>query len=393
MRKITKNVFLTISILISSLSMNAAEKTKNMTDSLNQFSFDFFNTLSDKNKNIFFSPLSLHMALASVAMGAEGQTYQEFADHVKIDKNTLSNYEAFLKDLKQPSNSPLVIANKLWTKKNKNFLPQFIADSKKYFFSTPESLDFVEQTEASRKTINQWVESNTRKKIKELLPGGTLTPLTEFVITNTVYFKGQWKKQFEISQTKNDSFHLTDGSSVQTPFMSLYDNFNYSENKNYQVLELMYKEDLYSLVVFLPKDKQSHLNLDLQQYNELLQSLKTQQLEIFLPKIKMDYKIEANNELIKMGVNRAFQPAEARFTKMSPYDPKNNIFISKVIHKSVLEINEEGTEAAAATAVTGFGAGAPPKYKIFKADKPFLLFLLKKPSHEIIFMGQYAGRS
>jgi serpin B len=250
-------------------------------------------------------------------------------------------------------------------------------------------LDFVNETEKSRQIINQYIEEETNKKIKNLIPKGSISPMTRAVLTNAIYFKGVWLWQFDEKNTTKQNFFIRLNLSVEVPMMNMNPEkaeFNYFEDEKIQVLELPYKGEKVSMVVLLPKEDfssfDSSLTLDnLKEYQAKMK--KTKLDSIALPKFKLETKYFLRDNLSALGMPTAFSD-RADFSKMTG---RRDLFINFVIHQAFVEVDEKGTEAAAATAV-GMKLTGIRQPKIFRADHPFLFFIMEKQTSTILFFGR-----
>jgi len=239
-------------------------------------------------------------------------------------------------------------------------------------------------TELSRKIINTWVEEQTNNKIKDLIPQGMITPLTRLVLTNAIYFKGTWAIQFDPTDTKKQDFRVNSEKTVQADMMSLTEEeFNYTETDDLQILELPYKGDELSMLILLPKENLNKIELTLENLEQWRSSLRERELNIYIPKFKFETKYFMSKDLKEMGMPTAFGEG-ADFSGMTG-DKK--LFISQVIHQAFVEVNEEGTEAAAATALT-MVESAVTKPTLFKADHPFIFIIQQKETGNILFIGR-----
>jgi serpin B len=252
------------------------------------------------------------------------------------------------------------------------------------------NLNFMTATEQSRQTINNWVEDKTNNKIKDLIPAGALDSTVRFVLTNAVYFKGRWVKQFEEADTTDEDFMINENETVTVPMMSRTDDnaeFNYAETENLQVLELLYQGEDLSMIVLLPKTNNLSSvedSLTVENLNEWRSQLVEQRVNVFIPKFTFETKYFLSQNLISMGMPTAFTPS-ADFSGM---DGTTNLYIASVIHQAFVEVNEEGTEAAAATAVIGVMGSAPSLTKIFRADHPFIFIIQERSTGNILFLGR-----
>lgn len=377
------------------------EGVSNVINASNQFAFDLYSRLKDENqgKNIFFSPYSISTALSMVDDGASGKTAEEIHSvfHFPVDDSIRrSSYAAVYNEL-NPANVDykLLTANALWIQKDFPILKSYTNTIEKYYVGKATNLDFAGGTEQARNTINSWVEDQTNNKIKDLFPPGSLTSLTRLVLTNAIYFKGDWVKQFDKSLTKNEDFRVGEGTTVKIPMMQRTDEkaiYNYTETNEIQILEMLYKGGKLSMLVLLPKsDDLNSLekSLSLEKLNELRSNLSEQRVDVYMPKFTFSTKYTLNDDLTKMGMPSAFNPNTADF---SGIDGARDLFIQIVIHQAFVSVDEQGTEAAAATGV-GVGMAIAPQHKIFRADHPFIFIIQDIENGDILFLGRVANPS
>ena len=257
---------------------------------------------------------------------------------------------------------------------------------KKHYDGGFNTVDFAGATEASRLTINSWVEQKTANKIKDLLAQGSLTELTRLVLTNAIYFKGDWAVKFKPDLTKPMPFHVSVEKTVNVPMMRQNGDFLFAENDDVKVLELPYVGKELSMVLLLPKTNMNDLNakLDAARLAEWTGQVREREVDIYLPKFKFETQYELKELLSDMGMVDAFALPPADFSGMSG---QKDLYITKVIHKAIIEVNEEGSEAAAATAVV-MGVKAVLHKPVFKADQPFLFLIRHNDTGAILFMGR-----
>ncbi|MFA5411475.1 MAG: serpin family protein [Candidatus Omnitrophota bacterium] len=379
-----------LGITVSALSANE------VTDANNRFAFELYAKYKTEQGNIFFSPFSISSALAMTYEGAKGKTAEEMQAVFHFPKDNFLRRESFLeiyKRLNKPDKKyELGTANALWAQKNYLFLNDYFALVEKYYGGKVTNLDFVNQAEPSRLTINSWVENRTSNKIKNLIPPGMINEMTRLILTNAIYFKGRWVKQFKPEDTKERGFKISPDNLVKARMMELIDEeikFNYSETEKLQVLELPYAGDELSMLVLLPKEGEMHsleVALNEKSLDLWRSSLKKEKVEVYLPKFKFESKYFMADTLKEMGMPDAFSE-NADFSGMTG---KKDLFIGEVIHQGFVEVNEEGTEAAAATAVIMLmkGPPQPSAAKIFNADHPFIFIIQEKASGNILFLGR-----
>lgn len=400
----TKNgvipLFIVGIILMTGTSVNlfASDKadTEIVVEGNNKFAFDLYAQLKEADGNLFFSPYSISTALAMTYAGARGNTEAQMADVLHFVLTQESLHPAFstsMQDFKadsEKSGFEFSIANALWGQEGYKFHQAFIDITKSYYEAGFKEVDFVKNTESTRQTINKWVEEKTKDKIKELIKPDILTELTRLVLTNAIYFKGRWMSQFEKNNTTPKQFELMTGEKVEVPMMSQTKEFGYFENEIAQVLEMPYEGNRLSMVIFLPREKKGIRELEdlfkVENIKDWLLELRKQEVITSLPRFKMTSEFFLNEALQFLGMTDAFDRKLANFSGMTP-DPVG-LYISKVIHKAFVDVNEEGTEAAAATAVVMTLRGLPEPKPVFRADRPFIFIIRDMRSGSILFVGR-----
>ena len=364
----------------------------------NEFALDIYSELNEPGKNLFFSPWSISSALAMTFEGAKGQTAEEMQTVMHFQENDLKRQSSFAKIFnslnKENSEYQLSTANALWAQKDYPFLENYINTTKKYYSAEFTNMDFVNKTEESRKTINSWVEEKTNDKIKDLIPAGTLDSMTRLVLTNAIYFKGDWEIQFDKEKTKKQDFKVNENTTVQVDMMKLKEGkeeFKYTETDELQIIELSYKGKELSMLVLLPKNSMQELEsmLSTEKIEEWKDSMYKRDVYVYFPKFKFETKYFIANNLSDMGMPTAFS-YDADFSGMfDSTKTTENLFISQVIHQAFVQIDEEGTEAAAATAVVIKELSAGPiDIPEFKADHPFIFLIQENTTGSILFMGK-----
>jgi len=367
----------------------------------NQFALDLYFELKESEGNIFFSPYSISTALAMAYEGARGKTADEMQSVFRFPTNgnlRKSAFAAIHNQLNKPdAKYKLSIANALWAQNDYKFLDEYLTTLQQYYAGKAANVDFKNSTEEVRKTINKWVEDKTNNKIKDLFPQGSLDNMTRLVLTNAIYFKGTWVKQFEKSQTRDEDFRVSSVNTIKVPMMRRTDKnakFNYMETDNLQILEMPYEGEKLSMIVLLPKnDNLSSLenSLFLDKINDWKNKLWEQRVDVFMPKFTFDTKYFMNETLARMGMPTAFTRDSANFSGM---DGTQNLFIQKVIHQAFVDVNEEGTEAAAATGVSmGITSVGPTQIPVFRADHPFIFVIQDRENGNILFLGRVANPS
>ena len=361
------------------------------------FACELYAKLREQEGNLFFSPYSISSALAMTYAGARGNTAAEMKKSLRFivaDGDLHPAFASLTKALNEGGKGgsyELAVANALWGQKDYAFLPDFLALNRKHYGAGLELVDFAGATEKARGTINAWVERQTREKIKDLLKPGILTPLTRLVLTNAIYFKGDWAKQFKKEATREAPFQVTPGKSVKVPTMNQTEKFGYMETPDLQALSLPYEGEALSMVVFLPKKADGlaafEKSLTAENLAKWLPRLRTRRVAVSLPRFKVTAEFGLKPTLEAMGMKDAFTMA-ADFSGM---EPKKELYISAIVHKAFVDVNEEGTEAAAATAVVMTLKSAPARPLVFKADHPFVFVIREDKTGSVLFMGRVAN--
>ena len=369
-----------------------AENVNLVVGANNQFAFDLYAKYKSNDGNIFFSPYSISSALAMTYEGARGQTAQEMAAVFHFPQDSSEMRPAFAQEYNN-INAPgkpykLSTANALWAQQDYMFLDSYFTTIGNYYGGKVTNLDFAGDTEKSRVTINKWVEAQTNDKIKDLIPPGEIGTMTRLVLTNAIYFKGTWVWQFDKKDTHEADFRVSPEKTVKAQMMAITGEkarFNYGETKTMQILELPYSGNELSMIVLLPKNE----NLDTLSTLRLedLRVAKGQMLEtnvkVYLPKFKFETKYFMADDLAEMGMPTAFS-GSADFSGMTG---AQDLYISQVIHQAFVDVNEEGTEAAAATAVI-MNKMTAVMSTVFNADHPFIFLIQEKATGNILFMGR-----
>lgn len=359
------------------------------------FALDLYQELKDTTGNLFFSPYSISTALAMTYAGARENTAKQLADVLHFPSAqkefhpVFGQLETLLNEVQAQGDIQLNVANSLWPQEGYPFLEEYLALVKKYYGVVITPLDYQRAAEKARKIINQWVEEKTKDKIKNLIKPGILNALTRLVLVNAIYFKGNWANQFDERRTRDDTFYLLSGETIQTPLMAQKKEFAYGENEYWQVLELPYEGESLSMIVLLPNEKDGLPQLEKQLTAANLRmwtsGLRKQKVKVFLPKFKMTSQFSLAKTLAAMGMRDAFNPDKANFSGMD--GRLNWLYIKDVIHKAFVDVNEEGTEAAAATA-TLFGIKMAAQPPIFRADHPFIFLIRENSTGSILFLGR-----
>ena len=380
----------------------------------NRFAVDLFARLGGGQEgNLFFSPSSIHAALSMTYAGAAGKTAEQIKDVLDLPDSldeTANGYQDLLADLndtpevtfgaeedgkyvqkKMPAYR-LHMANALWPQKGCRFKEDYITLVSKHFDAAIEPLDY-RKPEPARKRINDWVAKKTQDRIKNLIGPGVLNPGTRLVLTNAVYFKSSWASDFSKSATEDGTFHLGHGKTATVPMMHQADTFKAFQNDQLQGLSLPYKGHELDMVILLPRKKDGlaamEKTLTAEKLTAWLGKLTGQRVRVTMPRWKLSSSFALRAPLSAMGMADAFAPGKADFSGMTEAE---KLFISAVLHKAFIAVDEEGTEAAAATAVVMEATAMPPAATMeFTADHPFLYLIRHRPTGTILFMGRLAN--
>ncbi len=371
----------------------ASPLRRSMAQKNNAFAVDLYKKLAQKGGNIFFSPFSIYDALAMTFAGARGRTEAQMARVLHITSPQEVFHPAFSSLINVIKATPvekaykLHIANALWGQKGYRFLPNFLTLVNKYYDGGFHLVDFVHDKAGTMKRINRWVEKKTGNKIKDLIRNGDINFLTRLVLTNAIYFKGRWATRFKKENTRSAPFYLSGGEKTDVPMMSQKGRFPYFEDKSLQVLELPYTGNDLSMVIFLPKNpvnlRKIGTQLSVSKLRTFLSRLQKRRVAVTLPRFRLKTRYYLGPILGSMGMPNAFSPV-ADFSGMSG---NKELKIAKVIHQAYVDVNEEGTEAAAATAVV-IRLKAMIRNPVFRADHPFLFAMIHKKTNCILFMGR-----
>jgi serpin B len=356
-------------------------------DASNIFAFDLYARYSAGEDNLFYSPYSISTALSMTYEGARGQTAEEMRSvfHWDEDDRTRRSGAAKVFNLLNARDRPYTLqaANALWMQVGYPFKEDYVTVTKDSYGGEANSIDFAKLTEAVE-TINGWIEERTNDKIKDMFDESSLRD-ARLVLTNAIYFKGDWAMQFDAEQTRKEVFHVALDSTVEVDMMRLWDeDFNYTENAEAQVLELPYSGGDLSMIIILPKGNDIHEvedTLTAAKLREWLSDLRPTAMDVNLPKFKLETKYDMDEDLAAMGMPTAFTGG-ADFSGMSD----SGLFISKVIHQAYVDVNEEGTEAAAATGVVMLES--TPMTTLFNTDHPFTFLIQDRETSLILFMGR-----
>ncbi|XP_044151602.1 serpin B6-like [Bufo gargarizans] len=384
----------------------------------NTFAVNMYKKLiQHAHNNIFFSPMSMASALAMILSGANGNTEFQIANVLNFQKpsgkkgchsqisdgiqiqNVPQIFKEFSSSINEASNSyTLTIANRLFSEKSFQIIEEYSKLLEKYFQAEVQAVDFLQAAETSRTLINNWVEKQTDGKIKDILAPGSIDSLTKMVLVNAIYFKGNWNTKFPEENTEQKPFKMSKTKSKLVPMMFQRNKFNisYIEELETKVLELPYVDEKLSMILLLPdeiKDNSTGLEkLEKELNYEKLKAwtnpdmMDKTEVELELPRILLEEKYDLKSYLTEMGLGDLFNADKADLTGISK---KDNIYLSDIFHKAFVKINEEGTEATAATAAV-VTIRSRPVAERFQADHPFVFLIRENKSGAIIFLGKYS---
>jgi len=398
MKKITMALFFLLVVLFGiSVFANSTSSLGNYKQAVvkanNQFAIDLYNHING-NGNVFFSPFSIFDALSMTYAGARNETEEQMAKVLHITLPQERFHRAFSKIIEEIKSSvqknkyTLKIANALWGQKGFHFLNSFLSLVKNCYDGNVFSVNFYNGMETAQK-INYWVDNQTNDKIKRII--GKINPLTRLILTNAVYFKGEWSSGFATATTEPSTFYVNPKQEVKVSMMYQEGKFSYMENSALQALEMPYKGGNLSMVVLLPKNKygidEVEKALSVSNLKQWFSGMREQKVKVHFPKFGLKTSYDLKNTLTSMGMSNAFSNAD-----FSGMDGEKDLCISKVLQKAYVEVNEKGTEAAAVTAVVTVLTCSPnyhpPEVPIFRADHPFVFFIIDKPTGVILFMGK-----
>jgi len=367
---------------------------KRLVESDNQFGLKLFREVNkaEADKNLFISPLSVSMALGMTLNGANGETQEAMERTLELagmsTEEINQSYQSLIAMLTQLDPKVIFeIANSIWYREGWTFEQSFIDVNQTYFDAIVRALNFDDPQSVD--IINGWVSDKTHGKIKTII--NNLPSELVMLLVNAIYFKGTWQYEFDKEMTRDDQFHLSDGSFKSCKMMIQTCEFDYQETEEFQAIDLPYGDGQFSMTVFLPKPEIAVDEL-VTKFNDVnwsawLSHFSKDSVTLQLPKFKLEYKTFLNHMLTNLGMGVAFEPYQADFSRMHPLA---QLFISFVLHKTFVEVDEEGTEAAAVTAV-GIGVvsvGPERQIKFMRVDRPFVVVIREHHSNTILFIGK-----
>ncbi len=383
------------------LSMEDQQEGSALVQGNNAFAIDLFGEVcsSGENSNVFFSPLSISAALGMTYAGAEGETATEMAEVLHFSRSpeitsnqfrhlTWSLEEGNTQDTGTDSGEPLTLAisNGLWVQNGFPLLDSFVSELVSCYNAQVENLDFAGDSEGSRETINSWVAQSTMEKILDLIPSGILSADTRVVLTNAVYFKASWQHPFNASVTSDGRFLLENGTSVTVPMMSQERLFSYAGEEQWSAVSMDYAGNTARMIIILPEIEMDEFEetFTAELLQEITGSLRSQNILLTMPGFEFTESISLSDILRNMGMELAFS-VSADFSGITG---SRDLFISEVLHKAFVKVDEEGTEAAAATAVVMNLLSIPEPPVEMNINKPFIFLIMDNSTDAILFMGR-----
>jgi len=382
-------------VFLTSMARAETSDFRDLADGNRVFAFHLYQQLAREPGNLFFSPHSISTALGMTYVGAREETAAQMKATLSYPAEPeavaalFGGLESALESIQQEGEVRWNAANSIWPHEQFVFLEDFLTQIRTFFRSDVFPVNYNDG-EAARLKINAWVEEKTQEKIQDLIPSGVLNPMTRMVLVNAVYFKGAWLTPFHPSVTADRSFTLTDGSTVMTPTMFGKLTARYGEMEDGKVLELPYRGNKVSMTIVLPNTADGlaaiESRLTAEQLTAWQADLSSGEVQVYLPKFSLTAQFSLPAVLKTLGMVIPFDENEANFAGMD--GNQNNLFISDVIHKAFVDVTEEGTEAAAATAVLMQARAMPRPTPEFRVDRPFLFVIQDIETRSVLFAGR-----
>jgi len=382
-----------ISAVNKKVARQLTKSEQSLVQSDNKFGLKLFQKVVEQEgeQNIFISPLSVSLALGMTYNGANGSTKEAMENTLELSGLTIQEINESYKTLIEllthlDPKVTMTIANSIWYRQSFTFEPAFIDLNRAYFNAEVSALDFNDPNSVG--IINNWVDENTNGKITEII--NSINPLDVMFLINAIYFKGTWTYEFDQDLTEDDLFYLPNGSQVTCKMMEQKGDFQYFSNDDFEAADLPYGDEYFSMAIILPRPGKTVDDIIAQftpdNWEEWMSGFDKQGLAVQMPKFKLQYKLSLVQALGALGMEIAFDPYQADFTRMYP---PGDLYISEVMHKTFVEVNEEGTEAAAVTSVTiGTTSVGDPSIPVFRVDRPFVFVIRDRHSGSIIFAGK-----
>ncbi len=356
-----------------------------------EFALSLYNVLKEeKDGNFFYSPYCISLIMAMAYAGARGETEQQMADAMEFNLSQEELHEAFnclalqlIQRVSGDANFKLNVVNDVWGQKDYPFLKGYLDVLAENYGAGLKVLDFINDPEGARRTINDYIYEQTNNLIQDLIPEGSISIWTRLVLTNAIYFKADWKNKFKKESTRDGGFKLADGSQVTVPMMYQKGSFKIVTTDGWKAIELPYEGDKIAMDIIVPEDLDVFENsMNYETINQIIASLKDDVIALTMPKFKFSSDYDLNTALTTLGMPIAFDPLLADFSGITL---AQQLYINRVIHKAVVIVDEEGTEAAAAGAVIVDTVSLP---QYFTIDRPFIFLIRDLDTGTILFMGR-----
>lgn len=374
-------VLLTLAVIFALSSQVMASQA---SDSINNFAFNAAKIIAAESGSFFFSPFSIISAFGMAYAGSEGLTEKETAEILGFSSEIHSSLGELVRDIEKSGH--VFSANCVWLRDGLKLRDEYKTILALYYNSKPEELDFLGHNEEARKKINDWISEKTNDKIKNLLQD--LKPDVQMILTNAIYFNAEWESKFDRERTEKEKFYINPDKVIDVDMMKIYREFMYHESDGTKIIKLPYKGHKLSMIIALPeKDNDAVKNIDCETFSGWLKSFERYDVDLWLPRFKTEKRYELKGLFEKLGVKLAFSDS----ADFSGITEDEKLKIDSIIHQSFIEVDEEKTEAAAATAIVMLRATAVPQMNPvaeFHADHPFLYFILDNDTGTILFMGR-----
>lgn len=398
------SVLMLVAALLLAFGMNRPQagipssEARSLAGRNRKFAVALYKELAGSEGNVFFSPYSVSTSLAMAYAGARGKTAEEMATVLRFDgfdgdvHPVLRELESRIMEVNDRGFVEITVANSLWPAAGCPILEGYLKMLGENYGAEASPVDFEGAPDEARRRINDWASDETRGRIKDLIPEGSIDPRTALILANAIYFKGTWKQKFDQADTEIAPFHVSPEDTVWVSMMSLKHELRYSANRLAQVLCMPYEGHDVSMVALLPVEGVSlgelEASLSAESIGLWVMATEYTEVRVLMPRFEFECSYSLNRTLEDMGMRDAFSELRADFSGMHPA-----LFISAVRHKGSIEVDEEGTEAAAATAVELKFKGIKPGPTVFRADRPFLFIIWENTTSSILFMGRVADPS
>jgi serpin B len=415
MRDVVKSIYTQILVvflvIVSTLALFRNADAENgppahttfVSEGNNRLAIDLYANLAKSDGNLFMSPYSVSVSLAMTYTGARGNTAAEMREVMYVtvdDDQLLTGFEWIINNTNRRGSAGdfrLAVANSLWGQIGVDFTDEFLGDNQRYYGSEIQQVDFASDPETARMIINKWVEEQTENRIRDLIYEGLLTPTTRLVLANAIYFKGVWQYQFVEDDTKEGNFTLSDGVQISVPLMQQVETFGYYEQDGFQALSMRYLRSRLRMAVFLPRKTGGIKNFEQSiTYDNLdlwLRSLESslERVDVTFPRFKVADSFSLSQTLQSLGMADAFDETQADFSGMTG---NRNFCVDEIVHKTFIDVDEVGTEAAASTAAAIKMTMAPNETGepvVFRADHPFFFVIEDPETKTVLFMGRVSN--